>query len=448
MSYYLMRTFLGYLLQIIPYAMISLSPFTDSFRHRKNTVMMFFSFLVLAFAALFSFLSISFTKYLPDMDYALTNTLFFVTVIIYFIFFMYEVRAIWQIKMLVFFFAIAIAQFVTEMLNLAMLLSPQLFPLDNYLYNGIYNPLQLLLSFLVIPWTLYFLRNILLPIKKMMDSKMWSTICIFCIAFYLLYSVTFILTPDFDEITLYSIYLRFLFNILHLSSYFVLFLAIHKILVNQREKQTLEQMIALSSQQYQQIVANMEHTRNLRHDMHHILRMVYAMICDGKDKEAAELIQSYTDRIQVSPMKNFSNSYTINTILNYYYDMASTHEISCDFSVKNIPATIPMEESDVCIILGNLLENAVTACLSLPAKSRFIRLHMKRQGSLLILTIDNSYGKAPVMTNGTYLSTKNISSGYGISSVRKLAEKYHGTAKFSHENGVFSVSILLADAQQ
>lgn len=203
MSYYLMRTFLGYLLQIFPYAMISLSPFTDSFRHRKNTVMMFFSFLVLAFAALFSFLSISFTKYLPDMDYALTNTLFFVTVIIYFIFFMYEVRAIWQIKMLVFFFAIAIAQFVTEMLNLAMLLSPQLFPLDNYLYNGIYNPLQLLLSFLVIPWTLYFLRNILLPIKKMMDSKMWSTICIFCIAFYLLYSVTFILTPDFDEITLY-----------------------------------------------------------------------------------------------------------------------------------------------------------------------------------------------------------------------------------------------------
>ena len=89
------------------------------------------------------------------------------------------------------------------------------------------------------------------------------------------------------------------------------------------------------------------------------------------------------------------------------------------------PPVIP--ETEFCVLVGNLLENAVDACADTDAEIQsFIRLHVVQTGSsMLSITADNT--------------------GYGIGteSIRMIAERYSGDARFRWKDGIFYASVML-----
>ena len=94
--------------------------------------------------------------------------------------------------------------------------------------------------------------------------------------------------------------------------------------------------------------------------------------------------------------------------------------------------------------MGNLLENALDACAA-SKTARFIRLHIRQQGSLY-LTMDNTSDQPPLSDEKRLISSKHDGFGIGTESVRMTAERYNGDARFEWREGVFYASVMLSSA--
>lgn len=103
-----------------------------------------------------------------------------------------------------------------------------------------------------------------------------------------------------------------------------------------------------------------------------------------------------------------------------------------------------MDEPELCALLGNLLENAVEACRVVQDEmAAYIRLHIRLDGNLLSITVDNTCPVPPAEQDGRLLSSRHEGYGVGTRSVRSVAEKHHGSARFEWRDGEFFASVLL-----
>ncbi len=109
-----------------------------------------------------------------------------------------------------------------------------------------------------------------------------------------------------------------------------------------------------------------------------------------------------------------------------------------------IPKEIAISDIDLCLIFGNLLDNAVTACRHVRADARFIRLSadLDTPGHLYI-TMVNSFDGNVCTRNGKYISTKERKSGIGLASIQATTQKYHGSSNFYTEQHEFISNIML-----
>ena len=101
-----------------------------------------------------------------------------------------------------------------------------------------------------------------------------------------------------------------------------------------------------------------------------------------------------------------------------------------------IPVEMPFQDADVCLILGNLLENAVEAA-GKGKNEKIIKIYMKYdKGNLLLYVMNNYEGKLIKKRNNGLKTTKQDAGehGVGIPSVRRAAAKYHGQVSIDDSN--------------
>lgn len=109
----------------------------------------------------------------------------------------------------------------------------------------------------------------------------------------------------------------------------------------------------------------------------------------------------------------------------------------------SLPEALPFPEPDLCVVLGNLLENAQEACSGL--ENPYIRVAAKlTAANAFVLLVENSAPTSPRQrADGSLLSTKREGTGIGTGSVRLLAQEHGGMAEFRWEEGVFQASVFL-----
>lgn len=104
---------------------------------------------------------------------------------------------------------------------------------------------------------------------------------------------------------------------------------------------------------------------------------------------------------------------------------------------------------DVGIVLQNLLQNALEACEKVSEGERFISLAGRRKGRFLLIEVKNSFAGDLVWgADGLPVTDKKTDvsmHGIGLSSVRRIAEKYMGEMEVCPENQVFRVTVMVQE---
>ncbi len=204
----------------------------------------------------------------------------------------------------------------------------------------------------------------------------------------------------------------------------------------------LEQIAQIQSSQYGLLQSRIQETRRARHDLKQHLRALQGYIDTGNLPALAQYVKTYGQSLPLESEHTFCQNTAVDAVLRFYADKAFSAKIPTDIFFSIGEATV-IPEPEFCVLLGNLLENALENCSGSP-DSRFIRVRASQtQGNAVTLTVDNSCLTPPVMEDDRLCSVKHDGFGVGTESVRLTSEKYHGTASFQWREGVFYTSVFL-----
>lgn len=213
----------------------------------------------------------------------------------------------------------------------------------------------------------------------------------------------------------------------------------------QDAKERNDLLLALQAEQYQKLADSIEETRAARHDMRHHLNAMKVMSEHGEyarlDTYLGDLIEHLPRNRQITVCEN----YTANIILDHFITRTKELGVPLKFSF-HLSHNPDVADADLCVLIGNALENALEAVMEVPADKRFITARALEEEDRLYMTFDNSFsGELKAGGENGYLSRKRgfSTAGVGIPSIRAIVKKYGGDMRIDAKDGVFKLSILL-----
>lgn len=110
-----------------------------------------------------------------------------------------------------------------------------------------------------------------------------------------------------------------------------------------------------------------------------------------------------------------------------------------------VPSDLQISEVDLSLIIGNLLDNAMEACMKMKEEEeKFIRVYIDILKGQLYIYVMNSVGEAPKRVGRIYLTTKDKKfHGLGLIRMDQVVQKYHGYLDRQNEDGVFATEVML-----
>lgn len=217
------------------------------------------------------------------------------------------------------------------------------------------------------------------------------------------------------------------------SLYFTLHLSQqqHAYYQNKLDKEQLQFQLRETQQSQEEY----QRLQSLRHDLKNKHLTLLALLEENPD-EAREYLQSLTDSIS-RKQTFYSKNPTINFLLNQkLHDVEDEIELEIDCFV---PQELSIQPDILAVILGNCLDNSISACLRLTDKSeRTLALNIRYFQQNLFISINNTFNEQEQETRKT-----RQRDGWGLRNVDALVQEYQGTIKRFKENGHYRTEILL-----
>lgn len=209
------------------------------------------------------------------------------------------------------------------------------------------------------------------------------------------------------------------------------------------EKQKLQialNKIEFDHKYYKDTLAQYNEMRKLKHDMKHIYHLITELASTGKNEQIIHLIGN--SEIQVNDVPDpivTGNSY-LDYVINLKSSEAKGKNIDISFVVEQIDLSF-ISDSDLFILIGNLLDNAIEH--SSGDQKRITFSILKRKNIIFITCVNSVNCPNHQSTNKPLISTKDnpLFHGYGLQSIEMIAQKYDGSFSHSVINGKFTASI-------
>ena len=224
--------------------------------------------------------------------------------------------------------------------------------------------------------------------------------------------------------------------------FYAMFLAMANGLNRNARLQQENHFLSLQKERYANLQTAIEETRQARHDMrHHFLRLS-SMAERGDLDEIKKYLSNVMEKMSGMSL-HFCENQAVDSVISHYAALAAKEEISFKAAIE-LPAEIPTDEIDLCLILSNLLENAVEASIRTEKSRRKINLEVRLHHThLILIQVENAFSGQIQEKNEVFQSSKRDGNGIGIESVRRISEKIGGSSSFQYKNGIFTAKIIL-----
>ena len=199
--------------------------------------------------------------------------------------------------------------------------------------------------------------------------------------------------------------------------------------------------LAAQASQYAALSSYIRETRRLRHDFRQHLRVLGGLAAQGDMAALTEYLKEVGGAERDEVRFIFANP-SLNALAGYYDTMARERGVKLEWSVS-MPAELNISDAELCVLLGNLVENAVDGALTLPEGKRSAKVICRMSGDLLCIIVENGYDGQMRRKKDGFASTKHAGESYGLESVKATVDRYHGSLTVDAEEGIFRVNLLM-----
>jgi hypothetical protein len=234
--------------------------------------------------------------------------------------------------------------------------------------------------------------------------------------------------------------------------------------IDSEELQNSRTALEAAKVHYAELSDSLEEAAILRHDIKYQLNTV-SELARKKDFDGIAKLLSETENRVNQPLRFCGNSIA-DALLSWYAKRLKTDGVLFTAEV-DIPEDIPIETADLCVLLGNLLENArcaasggaapagrsresVSEVLDVSAGAAplqistypFVNIKSKTQPNMFVLEVENSFSGVLHKKDGKLISTKE-NGGQGTKSIQLICEKYNGEFITKFTKDKFTALVLL-----
>ncbi len=188
---------------------------------------------------------------------------------------------------------------------------------------------------------------------------------------------------------------------------------------------------------------NQEATRQFRHDWKNRIQVMSRFAEEKQWDELKEYLSSVSDKMTSMQLYSSTNNPSMDAIINSKLYQASKQGITVKSSVV-MPEKIKINEDDLVIILGNLLDNAIEANEYVQGEKE-MELALRYENGCFLLHLKNSCEEGISRTDETFVTRKKDKSihGIGLKSVEETVGRYHGAMDITVEQDRFCVEIIM-----
>lgn len=182
--------------------------------------------------------------------------------------------------------------------------------------------------------------------------------------------------------------------------------------------------------------------RGYKHDFHHHLQTLQGLLEAGEYERAVSCIDELDKRLTHVDMLLKTGNVALDAILSGKITRAK--ELGINITIKaNVQDSLTISDVELSIVIGNLLDNAIEACLMSSGHPPFMRIYISMKGKMLYFSMMNSAGKKKNKLDGIFRSTKSGLHGFGLRRVCDIIDQHGGWYKFNSEDGAFTSEFLV-----
>ncbi len=217
--------------------------------------------------------------------------------------------------------------------------------------------------------------------------------------------------------------------------------------ISGEQSAVMKELLALQREHYGKLEHSQKEMRSLRHDIKHHFQYIGDLIRNGQTAEAQKYIDSlYANNMGLKSLQ-YSGNMAIDSTLSHSLAEVYAKGIDLKYSIIT-PPDLSIDDVDLCILFGNLLDNSVEACdkITDPRQKKFITINAKTQKNYLVVSVTNSFNGEVVMDKEAYRTTKvnQRYCGIGLANIYNIINKYNGEISVEHTQDVFTVFAMLS----
>ena len=340
----------------------------------------------------------------------------------------------------------AIAGAVVELLAVIVITNFQSISLSEIMQFGIYRLAGRTLSYL-------FFLIIVIVVGKIRKSSITLMTTKLLVASCILPLVSVLIIQQFTMHIVDTSYIPNINEIIPMLSIIIVnifvFILIENIIRQNEKSQALiliESQCDAQQKHITQLLDNHEQIRQISHDFKQQATVLYRLC---KEKQYNELLRNLSELSNHHDEQLIvkTGNLLLDTILSSKKEEAKKHGIKFECNL-NVQPELQYMSMDICILLGNAMDNAIEACMcsGSDTNKNIIELELTADSSCFQLYIKNNIGDLP-QVNGEFLKTKKSNTllhGIGLQSIKQISNRLGGDMTYEYDNEQFIIWIYLS----
>ena len=205
-----------------------------------------------------------------------------------------------------------------------------------------------------------------------------------------------------------------------------------------------DKCIREQTEQYKTAMNKERELRRFRHDYNAHMTAISGLLANREYDKLQEYIKSMGYFKEKFNLVNSGNIIT-DAVFNQYKELCDKDNIEFEISGK-LPENFNMAETDLCVLLSNLISNAYEAALKCEEDRRKISVEIRNSDEDIFIDVSNSVNGEVVFKNGLPVTDKQDrkNHGFGVENILEVVERNGGYIEWKQlDKGRFTAEIML-----